>query len=292
MPLIAALAGAILLAPKCNISRIDERRSPCVQAFFPITDKTTLSSINGVRCHYKFQLWKQTPLFVQYACFRVPTIQSKSRTTAASAARYNPFDDLPRSAFVLVISLVSSTSGAAADAANYDRLVEATKLWASIKYRPRVHGRCRFRCCGCNVTPKILAAKNDGEFSAAIDEMLAALHDPLTRVLQPGTGMFGKTKAKPVIADQDGLTLVRMEDGAFQDARRAGAEVARMIAGKGPVVFDLRGNPRARVLSCPRWLWRGGQSGHQRITRAHSGYANEANLGSGGYASTGNCTTA
>src|ERR1035437_10977456 len=36
MPLIAALAGAILLAPKCNITRIEGRRSPCVQAFFPI----------------------------------------------------------------------------------------------------------------------------------------------------------------------------------------------------------------------------------------------------------------
>ena len=196
-----------------------------------------------------------------------------------------------RAALLLVISLVSSTSGAAADAANYDRLVEATKLWASIKY---CHAGVTaddvdWDAALANVTPKILAAKNDGEFSAAIDEMLAALHDPLTRVLQPGTGMFGKTKAKPVIADQDGLTLVRMEDGAFQDARRAGAEVARMIAGKGPVVFDLRGSKSARFV-LPAMAVARRSVGPSRITRAHSGYANEANLGSGGN-STGNCTT-
>jgi hypothetical protein len=37
MPMIAALAGAILLAPNCDITRTDGRRSSCAQAFFPST---------------------------------------------------------------------------------------------------------------------------------------------------------------------------------------------------------------------------------------------------------------
>ena len=42
--------------------RKDESRKPQGR-------KTALSSINGVRCHYKFQLWKQTPHIVPNPCY-------------------------------------------------------------------------------------------------------------------------------------------------------------------------------------------------------------------------------
>ena len=189
-----------------------------------------------------------------------------------------------RAALLLAIVLVAFTSGAAADAANYHRLVEAAKLWAHIKYcHPGVTAAdVDWDAALANVTPKILAAKDDGEFSAAIDEMLCALHDPVTRVLRPGTGMFSNLKAKPVVADQDGVTLVRMEDSSFQDARKAGAEIARIVAGKGPIVFDLRGSKSARFV-LPAMSVARRSVGPTRMTRAHSGYANDANLGTGGY---------
>src|SRR6516162_1980061 len=99
-----------------------------------------------------------------------------------------------RAALLLAIVLIAVTSGAAADAAGYDRLVEATKLWAYIKYcHPGATAAdVDWDAALANVTPKILAAKDDGEFSATLDEMLSTLHDPVTHVLQPGTGMFGK----------------------------------------------------------------------------------------------------
>jgi hypothetical protein len=36
---------------------------------------------------------------------------------------------------------------------------------------------------GRGLTPKILDAKSDQEFATAVNEMLAALHDPITRIV-------------------------------------------------------------------------------------------------------------
>jgi len=189
-----------------------------------------------------------------------------------------------RAAVWPAILLFALTSGAAAQTARYDRLADAAKLWAYIKYcHPgATAANVDWDSVLANATPKILAAKDDSQFSAAIDEMLSALHDPVTRVLAQGIGMFTNLKAKPVSSDRDGVTLVRMENGAFQDARKAGAEVARTIAGKGPVVFDLRGSKSARFV-LPAMSVARPSIGPSRMSRAHSGYANDGNLGSGGY---------
>lgn len=167
----------------------------------------------------------------------------------------------------------------------YDRLVAVTKLWAYIKYcHPAVTAQdVDWDAAWIRIAPRVLAAQGDREFSAAVDELLSALHDPETHVLREEPAMSRDAKARPVVTEKDGVTLVRMEDGLL-DARRAGAEVARKAAGKGPVVFDLRGSRTAGFV-LPAMAVREQSTGPSRMTRAHSGYANDANLGTGGYSS-------
>jgi hypothetical protein len=188
-----------------------------------------------------------------------------------------------RGALLLATLLIAFSSGAAADAAAYDRLAAAAKLWVYVKYCHAgvTAGDVDWDAALAKATPKILAAKNEGEFSAALGEMLSALHDPITHVIRPAE-MFNGLKAKPVVAEQDGVTLVRMGTGTYRDGLQAGAEVARMAAGKGPVVFDLRGSKAARFV-LPTMPVARRSIGPSRMTRAHSGYANDANMGTGGY---------
>ena len=70
---------------------------------------------------------------------------------------------------------------------SYDRLAATAKLWNYVKYfhlrvtAPDVDWNAAFAVAA----PKALAAKSDEEMAAAVAEMLGALKDPSTRLLDP-----------------------------------------------------------------------------------------------------------
>jgi C-terminal processing protease CtpA/Prc len=183
-----------------------------------------------------------------------------------------------------IVLLLTLSSWCAAQ--SYDRLAEAAKLWAFVKYcHPGVTASSvDWDAALAKATPKILAAKDDAEFSVAVGEMLAALKDPMTHVIADSE-MRGQAKLLPSAATEEGITVVRFGPGTYQAAMQAGAGLARQLAGKGTVVFDLRGVAQApNVL--PKSLPVAKEAvGPSRMMRVHSGYANDAGTGSGGYQS-------
>ena len=101
---------------------------------------------------------------------------------------------------------------------SYDRLAATVKLWNYVKY---LHPRATspdvdWNAAFAKAAPKVLVAETDQEMAAAVDEMLAALKDPATRIADPNRDQFGDySRYVPTIqADRDGVGLVTMERGA------------------------------------------------------------------------------
>jgi len=173
-----------------------------------------------------------------------------------------------------------------AAAQSYDRLAAAAKLWAYVKYcHPGVTASdVDWDAALAKATPAILASRSEDEFAAALGEMLAALKDPQTHVISAAEQM-APVKVKPSVSAEDGITVVSLGPGMFQQAMQARDGLAKQLEGKGTVIFDLRGSKAAPYVipaSLPIAIESKGPS---QMMRVHSGYANDANAGSGGYQS-------
>jgi C-terminal processing protease CtpA/Prc len=184
--------------------------------------------------------------------------------------------------------LIAALSCLCAAQPSYERLAAAAKLWAYVKYcHPTVTSSdVDWDAALVLATPKILDAKTDSEFSTAVGEMLAALKDPATHMLSMAEMMGqGRTRIKPVVSTEDGITLVRLETGDFQQTMQNRAALTRELTGKGTVLFDLRGTKLAQYALPESLPVAKAATAPARMMRAHSGYANDANSGSGGYQS-------
>lgn len=131
--------------------------------------------------------------------------------------------------------------------AAFDKLTEAAKLWAYAKYfhtrvtAPGVDWDQAFM----DAAPKILAASDDDAFMSALNGMLAPLHDPLTRAVNPGRE---KSDDRRVMVVRPGPkdVVVGLTSGDAQEFQRGRQSVIGALASARAVVFDVRGS-RASV---------------------------------------------
>jgi C-terminal processing protease CtpA/Prc len=186
---------------------------------------------------------------------------------------------------VLLLIVFSWTCAAQS---SYERLAAAAKLWTYVKYcHPGVTAAgVDWDAALAKAAPKILEAKDDAAFSAAVGEMLGVLNDPMTHVISQQEMMAaGSSRFKPVVSEQDGVTVVRYESGTYAEGMQLRNPVTAKLRGKGTVVIDIRDSKGAQyVLPDPLPAVRE-SIGPAQMMRVHSGYANDANSGSGGYQS-------
>lgn len=173
--------------------------------------------------------------------------------------------------------------------APYERLAATAKLWAYIKYihprvtAPGVDWDAAFEAAA----PKVLASKNDEEFSEAVTEMLARLDDPATRIMPPRTVFVGdETRVAFSVNADDGVTVVRLEKGNPSQMRQNRDGLPSRLKGSTAVVFDLRGSKAmASYMIPPTLTVTKPCAGPSMATREHSGYMAPGSMGSGGYKS-------
>jgi C-terminal processing protease CtpA/Prc len=161
-----------------------------------------------------------------------------------------------RAAAVLVVVLsqllTAADRQAAGESARIERLVALAKLWAAVKY---FHPYLAYRDdvdwdeALVRAIPKVDAARNGVEYSAAVEGMLSELADPVTRVLDlpvpPSETSSLPTERQPTFRrNADGVLVVAMTNYAdFQDfvgTREKLAALKKEIPTARAVVFDLR----------------------------------------------------
>jgi C-terminal processing protease CtpA/Prc len=137
------------------------------------------------------------------------------------------------------------------DSHRIDRLTALAKLWAAIKY---FHPYLAYRSdidwdeALVQTIPKVNAAHDGKEYSAAIDFMLEKLNDPVTRVLNTSTSAdipASSAERQPTFRiNSDGILVVSMTRYAdFTDFVGSGTKlqaVRRALPNARAVVFDLR----------------------------------------------------
>lgn len=122
----------------------------------------------------------------------------------------------------LWLPLVSNAaSPASVETLRLQRLAAVASLWNEVKYfHPYIGTRpVDWDKALVDTLPRINAAKNPNDYRAAIDGLLAALHDPSTRTLDPAAKAITPPNAKA-----DATPMVRMDAGALH------VDIARLSA--------------------------------------------------------------
>ncbi len=182
-----------------------------------------------------------------------------------------------------------------------DRLAHVGKLWGTVRY---LHPWVAYKDVDWDAAlvaalPRVRAAKTSEEYKAAVQGMLDALGDPLTRVSDPSPP--AKEPAQP--AQKPDLTR-RLDGGVvvvelaryLKTASRREAfglanEVPEEIAKASSLVFDLRGGETGVEAFYAQFVLEAfGNALVSRPVQApaqryllHSGYQPQAGGGSGGY---------
>ena len=214
---------------------------------------------------------------------------------------------------VLITSLVLPPVSNAANLAGSDtlrlqRLADAAALWNEIKYfHPFIGTRpVEWDRALVDTLPRINAAKNADDYRAAVDAMLAALHDPSTRTIDRKATTIAppdaKTDASPMVRMDAGVLhvdIARLSVAADVSGSNAASETLlepalEALASAKRLVIDARASrPREQDQSTP-WLMqalmneasnRPLQLGSMRY-RIHQGYPTQTgSFSSGGYES-------
>src|ERR1017187_2510745 len=121
--------------------------------------------------------------------------------------------------------LLASAHETSSGSVRIDRLVALAKLWAAVKYfHPYLAYRDNLDWDGALVKaiPKVNAARNNADYSAAVEDMLYALGDPVTRVLDvPAANPSPSGERQPTFhKNSDGVLVVAMTNYSdFEDFR-------------------------------------------------------------------------
>jgi C-terminal processing protease CtpA/Prc len=189
---------------------------------------------------------------------------------------------------VILTALASPQPGIAQDQLSFQRLANAAKLWAYIKYvHPRVTASpVDWDKAFAQSAPRVLQAQTETDYAAAVGDMLATLRDPATRILEMGEPS-DPTAADPRIVltvknPTPGVAVVSLEPGTPTQADQAGDSLVRKLTGVPAVVFDLRGSKAAgaRLPVLPVSKVGVGPSVTMRL---HAGYFNVFNPFESGY---------
>jgi C-terminal processing protease CtpA/Prc len=153
---------------------------------------------------------------------------------------------------VLSNVLIGSAQQTAGESARIDRLVALAKLWAAVKYfHPHLAYRENIDWDGALVRtiPKVGAARNGAEYSAAVEGMLNELGDPVTHVLNapvpaPAKSSSSGERQPTFRRNADGVLVVAMTNYSdFQDfvgTTKKLEALKKELPTARAVVFDLR----------------------------------------------------
>lgn len=196
----------------------------------------------------------------------------------------------------LALFLLSSAAFAADSA---DRLARVGKLWGTVRY---LHPWLAYKDIDWDAAlvaalPKVREAKTVEEYRVAVEGLLAALGDPVTRVADPAPPPPPAPEQKAeLLRKLDGgvllIDLVAYLRGASaREAFRAVAGVPEEIEKASAVVLDLRGGGEgAEAFFADYFLEQIGASLASRPGQApaerylmHSGYRPQTGGSSGGY---------
>jgi C-terminal processing protease CtpA/Prc len=148
--------------------------------------------------------------------------------------------------------LLASAQQTSSESIRIDRLVALAKLWAAVKYfHPYLAYRDNIDWDGALVKaiPRVNAARNGAEYSAAIEDMLNALGDPVTRVLDvpapTSTSSAASLERQPTFQkNADGVLVVAMTNYSdFQDFVGTSKKLETLkkeLPAARAIVFDLR----------------------------------------------------
>jgi len=161
-----------------------------------------------------------------------------------------------RTATVLVVVLSNILIGSAqqttGESARVDRLVALAKLWAAVEY---FHPYLAYRenidwdAALVRAIPKVDAARNGAEYSAAVEGMLNELGDPVTRVLDvpvsaPANSSPSAERQPTFQKNADGILVVAMTNYAdledFNGAMEKLEALKKELPTARAVVFDMR----------------------------------------------------
>ena len=167
--------------------------------------------------------------------------------------------------------------------AAFDKLIEAAKLWVYVKYlhtrvtMPDVDWDQAFM----DAVPKILESKNDDDFAVAVNSMLAPLHDPYTRALNPGAEKADDRFVLTVRPGAKDVLVIGLTTGDEHQAQQARELAMRELASAKGVVFDVRGSrsPARNFAALLSFAY----DAPSTLKRIHSGYANQKPQGYQGY---------
>jgi len=201
---------------------------------------------------------------------------------------------------LLALSLaVPAAAQTAGDSLRIERLAAAGKLWANIRYfHPWLASRAiDWDAALVAAIPKIQAARDAGEYAAAVQSMLEKLGDPVTRVIRespPRAAPAGGENPEWSLSTADGILVVTIPRADVPDAqRRLIAVGGKLIKSRG-VVFDLR-SPAGEEGSRGSLSWLFSSTaleshlsstpvvGPEHRSRMYSGFPPEGGTTSGGY---------
>jgi C-terminal processing protease CtpA/Prc len=171
--------------------------------------------------------------------------------------------------------------------AAFDKLTEAAKLWAFVKYfhtrvtMPGVDWDQAFM----DAMPKILESRDDDDFAAGINAMLAPLQDPFTHAVNRAREKPDPRFVPTFRSEAGGVLVVSLATGDGRHVQQARQAIARERGLAKGVVFDLRDSrdpDRAigGLMPIPS-----GASTLTTVRRSHYGYAPQIVGGFEGYRS-------
>jgi C-terminal processing protease CtpA/Prc len=127
---------------------------------------------------------------------------------------------------------------ARADAPGTARLVELCKLWGTVKYlHPALVTRpIDWDAALLRAIPRVREAKSEGEYGKALEEMLAALEDPATRIVEAAP----PTTVQPITRHVGKVLVVSW-------AAEASTPILDELGKATAVVVDLRGTAKTNI---------------------------------------------
>ncbi|HEY3838749.1 MAG TPA: hypothetical protein VGL72_19360 [Bryobacteraceae bacterium] len=168
------------------------------------------------------------------------------------------------------------------DRYKYAPLVSAAKLWNMIRYlHPRVTGdSTAWDAALIAALPSIEAVHSDEDLAAALDKMLATLHDPCTRIAAglPGKGMSVQS------FDSDTM-VIHAGNGELSGSLGAGLMLKMGIPQTSNLVWDIRGSRLPYTLMSRPEIQQVTANGLGYVFREHSGYAPQEGPGLRHYSS-------
>jgi C-terminal processing protease CtpA/Prc len=197
---------------------------------------------------------------------------------------------LRRSTVLSLALLLASGASRAADvpsAVSISRLVELCKLWGAVKYThpALVTQPIDWDAALVRAIPRVREANTDAEYRKALEQLLATLNDPATRIVDRPADQEEAPSASSRPVSWQGKVLV-LTFAAIKPGQPP-APLLEELAKAEAVVADLRGRASSAVMNVIDELYDelGGADLRVPAMRVvfHDGYAPQRGVTSGGY---------